>query len=153
MHSLQLRLNVAGALALEDTLISWGDSCLQDLQWWSDVTHPDVGIPLDLPHLDLLLFTDALDVGWGASLGDDHLSGSWSPISLTFSINHRSFWQFFWLCVGFSIFSSINLWPCFQTTPPLSNLRKEGGTLSSSLNSVAQAILRLCESRGVRLLP
>ena len=34
-----------------------------------------------------------------------------------------------------------------------SYFRKEGGTRSSMLNSVAQAILRLCESNDVRLLP
>ena len=36
---------------------------------------------------DLCLFTDTSDTGWGASLGDDHLSGSWSPLSSRFSIN------------------------------------------------------------------
>ena len=41
----------------------------------------------DLP--DLFLFTDVSDTGWGASLGEDHLSGSWSPLSSWFSINHR----------------------------------------------------------------
>ena len=68
MRSLQLRLNVAGTLAVENTLVSLDDSCLQDLRWWSVVAHLDIGIPLDLPHPDLLLFTDASDV-WGASLG------------------------------------------------------------------------------------
>ena len=44
------------------------------------------GGPTSLP--DLCLFTDASDTGWGASLGDVHLSGSWSPLSSRFSINH-----------------------------------------------------------------
>ena len=33
MWSLQLRLNAAGPSLLEDTLVSWDDSCLSDL-WW-----------------------------------------------------------------------------------------------------------------------
>ena len=40
-----------------------------------------------------------------------------------------------------------------DNTMALSYLRKEGGTRSSTLNAVAQAILRLCEDNGVRLLP
>ena len=40
-----------------------------------------------------------------------------------------------------------------DNTSALSYLRKEGGTRSSTLNSVAQEILRLCESNDVRLLP
>ena len=35
----------------------------------------------------------------------------------------------------------------------LAYLRKQGGTRSSSLNAVAQELLRLCESQSVRLLP
>ena len=50
-------------------------SSLQDLRWWSIVGHLEVGVPLDLPRPDLLLFTDASDSSWGALLGDDHLSG------------------------------------------------------------------------------
>ena len=40
-----------------------------------------------------------------------------------------------------------------DSTTALSYIRKEGGTRSSSLNAVAQAILRLCEAHAVRLLP
>ena len=78
MRSLQLRLNVAGSLLVDSDLISWDDSCLSDLRWWSDNSHLQAGLPLDTPRPGLFLFTDASDLGWGASLGDDHLSGSWS---------------------------------------------------------------------------
>ena len=40
-----------------------------------------------------------------------------------------------------------------DNTTALSYFRKEGGTQSSILNSMAQAVLRLCEANGVRLLP
>ena len=40
-----------------------------------------------------------------------------------------------------------------DNTTTLSYLRKEGGTCSSTLNTIAQSILRLCESHGVPLLP
>ena len=80
MRSLQLRLNVSGPLLREEALVSWDDCCYPDLLWWSDVSHLQADLPLgeDLP--DLFLFTDASDTGWGASFGDAHLSGSWSPL-------------------------------------------------------------------------
>ena len=154
MRSLQLRLNVAGALTSEDALISWDDSCLLDLRWRSVVAHLKVGVPLDLPCPDLLLFTDTSDSGRGASLGDDHLSSSWSPIALTFSINHQELlavllavWGFLHLLVNLSVaLLSDNM-------TALSYLWKEGSTHSASLNMVVQAILWLCESQGVHLLP
>ena len=40
-----------------------------------------------------------------------------------------------------------------DNTTALSYLRKERGTRSSTLNSVAQAILRFCEDSSIRLLP
>ena len=59
MQLLQLHLNVAGALVSEVDLVSWDDSCLSDLRWWSVFSHLVVGVPLDLPCPDLSLFMDA----------------------------------------------------------------------------------------------
>ena len=89
MRSLQFHLNVAGPQASEGTLISWDDSCHPDLRWWSVTSHLGVGVSLNLPRMQLLLFTDESDSGWGASLGEGHLSGLWSPDVSQFSINHR----------------------------------------------------------------
>ena len=89
MRSLQLPLNSAGRLLPYSDSISWDASCLEDLWWWSNESHLFVGLPPSLSHPSLSLFTDASDSGWGAFLGDDHISGSWSPHCSSFSINHR----------------------------------------------------------------
>ena len=89
MWSLQLRLNSVGRLLPDSNSVAWDSSCLEDLWWWSDKSHLLVGLPLGLSHPSLSLFTDASDSGWGASLGEDHISGSWSPHCFSFSINHR----------------------------------------------------------------
>ena len=65
IRSLQLRLNVAGPSLLEDSLVSWEDSCLLDLRWWSDVSHLQAGLPLGPQLPDQYLFTGASDTGWG----------------------------------------------------------------------------------------
>ena len=157
MRSLQLRLNVAGPQLAEHALISWGDSCHQDLRWWSDASHLVRGVSLDLPQLLLLLFTDASDSGWGALLsllGEDQLSGLWTPDISHFSTNHRELLAVFLVVRGFLHLlkgRSVSLF--MDSTSALAYLRKEGGTCSATLNSVAQSILRFCESNGVRLLP
>ena len=89
MRSLQLRLNVAGSPPFDNTLVSWDDSCLLDLRWWSDVGRLQAGLPLGPQQPSLFLFTDALDMGWGESLGDFHLSCSWSRDCSAYSINHQ----------------------------------------------------------------
>ena len=127
-------------------------SCLEDLGWWSDESHLLVGLPLGLSHPSLSLFTDASDSGWGASLGEDHISGSWSPHCSSFSINHRELLAVLCEVQGFlpllrhrSLFA--------DNTTTLAYLRNQGGTHSLLLNSVAQAVLRLCEVHRVRLVP
>ena len=153
MRSLQLRLNVAGPSLLEDTLVSWDDSCLPDLRWWSDVSHLQVGLPLGSPQPTLFLFTDTSDSGWGVSLGGDQLSGLWSRDCSSFSINHQELLAVLYAVRGFL--------PCLQgqivalytgNTTALPYLKKQGGTRSQTLNLVAQAILRLCEVHHVQLL-
>ena len=102
MRSLQHRLLISGPHLQEDELISWDDSCLQDLRWWSVAAHLEVGVPLDLPHPDLILYTDASDTGWGVSLSSEHLSGLWSLSCTLYSINHRELLAIFLALDGFS---------------------------------------------------
>ena len=154
MRSLQLRLNVVGPQPSDLTQISWDDSCHRDLLWWSDASHLMDGVSLDLPQLLLVLFTDASDSGWGATLGNDQLSGFWTQDFSNFSINHRELLVILYAVRGFLHLlrgHSVSLF--MDNTSALAYLRKQGGTRSATLNSVAQSILRLCESQGVRLLP
>ena len=102
MLVLQHRLLVAGSHLWDDELISWDDSCLQDLWWWSVAAHLEVGVPLDLPHPDLILYTDASDTGWGSPLGSAHLLGLWSPTCCQSLINHRELLAIFLALDGFS---------------------------------------------------
>ena len=154
MRVLQLRLNSAGRLLQDSDIVSWDDSCREDLRWWSEESNLHVGLPLGLAHPQLSLFTDASDTGWGASLDDNRLSGSWSQRSSQFSINHRELLAVLYGVRGFLPLlrgRSVSLFA--DNTTALAYLRNQGGTHSSLLNSVAQSILRLCEAHRVRLVP
>ena len=154
MRSLQLRLNSAGRLLPDSDSFSWDASCLEDLRWWSDESHLLVGLPLGLSHPSLSLFTDASDACWGASLGDDHVSGSWYPHCSSFSINHRELLAVLYGVQGFLPLLRHRSFSLFADDATyLAYLRNQGGTHSALLNSVAQAILRLCEVHRVRLVP
>ena len=154
MRSLQLRLNASGPLLHDEDIVSWGDGCLRGLRWWSEDSHLLVGLPLgeDLP--DLFLHSDASDKGWGAALGDLHLSGLWSPMCLSFSINHRELLAILYAVQGFlpSLRGRVVALYSDNCTA-LAYLRKQGSTRSSTLNKVTQELLRLCEAHSIRLLP
>ena len=153
MRALQHRLHVSHPQDSPTEHVSWDDSCRGDLRWWSDPSYLIVRGDLSLPHLEFLLFTDASDMGWGASLGSDHLSSLWSPDVFLFSINHRELLAVYLANRGYlHLIRGRSMSLFTYNTTALSYLCKEGGTRSSTLNSVAQEILRLCESNGVRLL-
>ena len=154
MRSLQLRLNTAGQLLLDSHLVSWDDTCLRDLRWWSDESRLLVGFYLGDYLPDLCLFSDASDQGWGAALGDLHLSGLWSALCSSFSINQCELLAILFAIQGFlphlrgqtvAVYS--------DNSTALAYFRKQGGTRSSSLNEVAQILLHLCEAQSVCLLP
>ena len=103
---------------------------------------------------DLFLYSDASDTGWGASLDDLHLSGLWSLLCSSFSINHRELLAVLYAVQGFLPSRRGRVVAVYSdNTTALAYLRKQGGTRSSTLNAVAQSILRLCESSRIRLLP
>ena len=154
MKLLQLRLNVAGSPPLNDTLVSWDDFCQPDLWWWSDVGHLQAGLPLGPQQPLLFLFTDASDTGWGASLGDSHLLGSWSWDCSAYSINHWELLAVLFAVLGFLSSLQDRLISLYaDNTTALSYLKKQGGTRPQTLNSVAHTILRLCEVHRIQLLP
>ena len=101
-----------------------------------------------------MLYTDASDSGWGAFLVDDQLSGLWSQESLNFSINHRKL-----LAILYGVQSflpvlwgrSVSLFA--DNTTALFYLWKQGVTLSSTLNTVAQTIFHLCEDHHIQFVP
>ena len=71
-----------------------------------------------------------------------------------YSISHRELLAVLYAPRGFLHLlrgQSVSLFT--DNTSALAYLRKQGGTRSSTLNSVAQAILRLCEANYVLLLP
>ena len=154
MQSLQHCLLVSCPLDSPTASVSWDASCRRDLQWWSVPSHLGVGVNLSLPHPNVVLYTDASDSGWGASLGSDHLSGWWSRDVSLYSINHRELLAVFLAIRGFLPLprgQTVSLFT--DNTSALSYLCKEGGTRSSTLNEVAQVIFHRYEESVVRLLP
>ena len=154
MRSLQLHLNASGPLLREEDQVSWDSTCLWDLRWWFDDSHLLVGLPLaeDLP--DLFLYLDASDQGWGAALGNLHLSGLWSPLCSSFLINQHELLAILYAVQGFLPYLRGRVVALYSdNSTALAYLRKQGGTRFSSLNTVAQELFRLCESQSVQLLP
>ena len=59
----------------------------EDLAWWLDDRNLTVGVSLDTPPPEMLLFSDASTVGWGAHLEELLISGVWNEDDKHLHIN------------------------------------------------------------------
>ena len=87
MRSLQIRLRSRWDFRDELLRIPWDPLCQEDLFWWSWATQQREGVDLSLPVPDLSFYSDESDVGWGAIVGENQVSGVWTPSQRELSIN------------------------------------------------------------------
>ena len=154
MRSLQLLLHRSWDRLDDSTLVSWDDSCRLDLLWWLDQPRLEVGVSLSLVSPDLSFWSDASDVGWGAYLAEEVASGLWFPEEVALSISarellavERGLLHFQPLLMG----SKVSIF--VDNSTAVAYLRKQGGTHSSTLNTIVQRILRWAEPLSIVLAP
>ena len=154
MRSLQLQLRDLWDFQDETQRIPWDPLSREDLLWWSDTVKANRGVDLSLPIPDLAFYSDASDVGWGAWVGDDQVSGLWLPHQKEMSINLREM-----LAVLFGLKHFRHLLQgktvalfCDNTTA-VAYLRRAGGTKSAVLYLQAREILLWVQAQDITLLP
>ena len=109
---------------------------------------------LALSSPDQMFWSDASNLGWGATVADQFASGIWLEGEVSLSINQREL-----LAVERGLRA---LCTCLEgrvvtvfsdNTTAVAYLRRQGGTLSPALNAVAQRILRWAEQLNIILMP
>ena len=154
MRSLQLCLHRSWNRQDLEAPVFASMECLRDLRWWLHLPRLYLGVSLHQVSPDLHFWSDASDVGWGAHLDYQVASGLWDAGQAALSINAREL-----LAVQLGLFQFQSALQgrtvavfCDNTTA-VTYLRREGGTRSPLLNSLAQEILRWTESHSIRLTP
>ena len=142
MRSLQIRLRSRWDFRDELLRIPWDPLCQKDFLWWSWATQQREGVDLSLPVPDLSFYSDESDVGWGAILGEQQVSGVWTPSQRELSINLREMMA---VQEGLLEFSSLlrgNTIALFcDNVTTVAYLRRSGGTRSQVLFLKAREIL------------
>ena len=68
MRAPQLALKRSWDFLDEQVLVPWDDLTREDLLWWCTEGRIEEGISLDVTFPDLMLWSDASDQGWGATM-------------------------------------------------------------------------------------
>ena len=153
MRSLQLCLHQSWDRVDQSTRIPWSPDCLRDLRWWLNLPCISQGVSLRQVSPDLDFWSDASAVGWGAHLGHHTTSGLWSEDEVPLSINAKELLAVRRLLHFQSSLVGKTIAVFCDNSMAVAYLRKEGGTRSPFLNSLAQGILCWSESLAIRLAP
>ena len=154
MRSLQLRLRSKWNFRDDYLRIPWDPLCQEDLRWWSETIQQREGVDLSLPVPDLSFYSDASDVGWGAIIGEQRVSGVWTPCQKQLSINLREMMavQNGLLKSGQFLRGKTIALFCDNVTT-VAYLRRSGGTRSQVLFLKVREILLWIESMKITILP
>ena len=154
MRSLQICHRSRWDFQDELLCIPWDPLCQEDLLWWSWAIQEREGVDFSLPVPDLSLYSDASDVGWGAIVGENQVSGVWTPSQRELSINLREMMA---VQKGLLEFGSLlrgkTIALFCDNVTTVAYLRRLGGTRSQVLFLKAREILLWVESMEITLLP
>ena len=126
-------------------------SCYLASSW---ATQQREGVDLSLPVPDLSFCSDASDVGWGAIVGENQVSGVWTPSQRELSINLREMMAVLKGLLGFSsLFRGKTIALFCDNVTTVAYLRRLGGTRSQVLFLKVREILLWVESMKITLFP
>ena len=154
MRALQLALSRGWDFRDEDILVPWDPPSRGNLRWWCTEGRLEEGISLALRSPYQMFWSDDSNLGWGATVTDQFASRVWLEGEISLSINHREL-----LAVERGLRA---LCACLEgrvvavfsdNTTAVAYLRRQGGTLSPTLNAVPQRILRWAEQLNMILMP
>ena len=154
MRSFQLAVRRQWDQVDQSQLVKWSPEIRLDLKWWLNRDCLELSISLEQVSPRLELWSDTLDVGWGAHLDESVSSGLWAPGEVELSINVRELLAIERALLWFAphlVGSSVAIFADNSTA--IAYLRNQGGTHSSLLNSIAQRILRWAENLPVVISP
>lgn len=122
--------------------------------WWAEATNLSVGVPLQRDPPKVTITTDASLIGWGATMGDDAISGIWSEnqsslhinvLELTAVHNAVQHWK--------DKLSNKNVLIETDSTTVVSYIRRQGGTKSPTLCYRVWDLWKLCIDHDIFLTP
>ena len=133
--------------------VELSSSSLEELQWWQD-NLDDAVFPVCLPHsnIDITLYTDASNMGWGAVMGTEKTGGRWNEVEATHHINYLELMA---VLHGLKAFcrgvQNKHVRVYSDNTTAVNYINAMGGTHSVECNSVAKDIWLFCKERQLWL--
>lgn len=133
-------------------IFQFPDQVKEELSWWLQNLSKTSDIQIAPPSV--FITTDASDIGWGAVINDEKLSGHWNTSQNHWHCNQKELWTLFEvLQKKLELVSGKTV--LFQTDnkTAASYIRKQGGTKSQKLLCIASKILHLALQYKITIIP
>lgn len=131
--------------------IKLSQESLAELQWWcNNIETADYPICTPNAKIDVTLYTDASNDGWGAVMGGEKTGGRWTE---TESANHINCLELMAVLLGLKALcinmKSVHVRIYSDNTTTVNYINSMGGTHSMECNSVAKEIWLFCIQREI----
>ena len=129
------------------------EESLQELQWWCDnIENVDYKICVPNSKINITLYTDASNDGWGAVMGTSKTGGKWNEAEASHHINYLELMAIFFGLKAFcSKEYSVHIQVYSDNTTAVNYINSMGGTHSMECHSVAKTIWLFCMERKIWL--
>jgi len=122
----------------------------QDLTWWVDNIASVNGRTFASSEPDLVIFSDASLMGWGASCGSVTARGPWTSMDCARHINELELLAALFALQSFTSSSSqISVCLRLDNKTAVSYINRGGGTRSFSMTQISREIVDWCEGRSI----
>ena len=138
-----------------DAPVKLSDHAKKDLHWWIDIL-PRLSKPINMPQVDLVIFSDASLEGWGGAANSVHTGGRWSDEEGPDNINTFELYAAYLNLLSFVKDTYMHIRLMLDSTSAICYINKMGGgggggTHSKACNSVAIDIWNWAIERGIWL--
>ena len=131
--------------------IKLSQESLAELQWWcNNIETVEYSICTPYSKIDVTLYTDTSNKGWGAVMGEEKTGGRWTETESNNHINCLELMAVFLglkaLCINMT---SVHIRIYSDNTTTVNYINSMGGTHSMECNSVAKEIWQFCIQREI----
>ena len=125
------------------------EESLQELRWWcANIENVDYQVCIPNSKIDITLYTDASNDGWGAVMGTTKTGGRWNEAEASHHINYLELMAIFYGLKAFcSKEYSLHIQVYSDNTTAVNYVNSMGGTHSMECHVVAKAIWLFCMER------
>lgn len=154
LYTKQLELEKSAMLKLNkgnyESSMCLSDEARHDIKWW--IANAEKANPIKSSHYDMIIFSDASLLAWGASCNGLSAKGKWTNVESKFHINSLELLAAEYALKTFAAeVSSKSILLRLDNKTAIAYINRQGGCRSEACHAIAKRMLQWCIIKNLRL--